>query len=377
MNVNVGEYRNLSIYIHIPFCKQKCRYCDFISFNCGELIQEKYIQTLLDEIESKDLKGYTVDTIYIGGGTPSFIMPKYIVKILEKIKTNFIIEENAEITIEINPGTVNEKKLRDYKNAGINRLSIGLQSTNNRLLKLIGRIHTYEEFLDTYKLAKHIGFENINVDLILGLPTQTENELIESVEKVIELKSNHISIYSLILEEGTKLQKMIDEKELELIDEDMERKMYWSAKKILERSKYIHYEISNFSKKGFESKHNMNCWNQEEYIGFGASAHSYINNRRFSNTSNLEKYIESNENNVHENQTTEGKMKEYMMLGLRKIKGVCISSFEEKFRIHPLFYFRVELDELVNEGLLEVDLDYIRLTKKGLDFANRVFERFV
>lgn len=235
------------------------------------------------------------------------------------------------------------------------------------------------------KMQGKSGFDNINVDLMLGLPTQTLEELKESLAEVIALNPEHISLYSLILEEGTKLQKLVLNNELEMVSEDLERKMYWETKQILEKGGYIHYEISNFAKKGIESKHNVACWNQEEYIGFGVAAHSYRNKKRFSNIDDLKKYMENIENKdfdknviVHEKaQTFENQAKEYMMLGLRKIEGVSISEFEQKFQIHPLFYFRFEISKLEEEGLLEVDLDKIRLTKKGLDFANQVFEEFV
>ena len=371
------------IYIHIPFCKKKCKYCDFISFSCFEEKEDVYVNALIKEIEYRKI-AKVVSTIYIGGGTPSIIDSKNILKILESIYSNFNVLEDAEITIEVNPGTVTKEKLEDYKNAGINRLSIGLQSTQNRILNLIGRIHTYEEFLDSYNLAKEVGFENINVDLMLAIPTQTEEELTRSVQDVINLNPNHISLYSLILEEGTELENIISKKELELIDEDIERKMYWKTKKLLEKNGYNHYEISNFSKKGFESKHNLDCWNQEEYLGIGLAAHSYYKNERFSNTDNLDDYLENIKNGkfadngiVHEQQDKPNKMREFMMIGLRKIEGVKISDFEKKFRINPLFYFRFEISRLTDENLIEVDLDNIKLTQKGLDLANKVFEEFV
>ena len=371
------------IYIHIPFCKKKCKYCDFISFSCFDEKEDEYVNCLLKEIENAQ-SSKIVSTIYIGGGTPSIIKSKNIIRILEKIYEKFNVLSDAEITIEVNPGTVTKEKLEDYKKAGINRLSIGLQSTENRILELIGRIHSYEEFIQNYNLAREVGFDNINVDLMLAIPTQTEDELIKSVNKIIDLNPNHISIYSLILEEGTELEKLISNKQLELIDENVERKMYWDTKKILEKNGYNHYEISNFSKKGYESKHNLDCWNQQEYLGFGLAAHSYYNGNRFSNIDNLDKYIENiksdkYDNNVemHEKQDKPNKMKEFMMIGLRKINGVEISEFEKRFRINPLFYFRFEISKLTDEGLLEVDLNNIKLTKKGLDFANRVFEEFV
>lgn len=383
------------IYVHIPFCKKKCYYCDFVSFECKENEIEKYIDAIIKEINQKEViekenqiiknfVGKKVTTIYIGGGTPSLIDSKYIVEILNAIKLKYEVVENVEITIEVNPGTVTEEKLIDYKNAGINRISIGLQSAEDRILKLIGRIHTYEQFLNTYNLAKKVGFKNINVDLMLAIPTQTEKELIDSIIKVVNLNPTHISLYSLILEENTKLEELIESKELELINDEIERKMYWKTKNILKKNGYNQYEISNFSKKDFESKHNMNCWNQEQYIGYGLAAHSYFNNVRFSNTCDLDEYLKILNDikieeiiEIEEVQNRPEKTKEYMMLGLRKIKGVSISDFERKFRINPLFYFRFELEKLENQGLIEIDLDNIFLTPKGLDLANQVFEEFV
>lgn len=371
------------IYIHIPFCKKKCKYCDFISFCTDEVNVQKYIKALIKEIENST-NDKKVSTIYIGGGTPSLVDSKYICQVLDEVKNKFEIDENVEITIEVNPGTVTKEKLIDYKNAGINRLSIGLQSSSNRILELIGRIHTFEEFKNTYSLSKDIGFSNINVDLMLAIPTQTEEELIQSLNEVIKLSPNHISVYSLILEEGTELNKLVEEKKLELLDDKVERGMYWKTKNILEKNGYNHYEISNFAKKGYESKHNVDCWKQEEYVGFGLASHSYINGKRYSNTNNFEEYVKNIENNefqknieLHEKQDRENKAKEYMMLGLRKLRGVSISEFERKFRINPLFYFRFEIEKLVNEDLIEVDLDNIKLTSKGLDLANLVFEEFI
>lgn len=378
----------LGIYVHIPFCKKKCKYCDFISFSCDEEIYTKYVEALINEIKntSKNIISsiHEVSTIYIGGGTPSLIDSKYIEEIIETIYQNIRVAGNAEITIEVNPGTVTREKLETYKKLGINRLSIGLQTTDNELLSLIGRIHTYEEFLDTYNMAREIGFTNINVDLMLALPTQTEKMLVDSLLKVINLNPNHISLYSLILEEGTVLEKEIEEGKYKLVDEELERKMYHKTKNILEKNGYNHYEISNFAKKGFESKHNLDCWDQREYLGFGLAAHSYYRNKRFSNTNDLDEYINNISKfnftknvEVHELQDREAKAKEFMLLGLRKINGVSISEFERRFRVHPLFYFRFEISRLDEEGLLEVELDDIRLTKKGLDLANQVFEAFV
>ena len=373
--------KELGIYVHIPFCKSKCIYCDFISFQGKEEMIAKYIDTLLEEISTCDLnkEEYLVKTIYFGGGTPSFIDSKNIESILNILKEKFNLSSDVEITIEVNPGTVTKEKLTEYFRCGINRLSIGLQSTNDNLLKLIGRIHTYQEFLDTYNFAREVGFKNINVDLILGLPTETLQDIEEDLNKIVSLNPEHISCYSLIVEEGTKLEEKIKNRELMLLPEELERKMYWKIKNTLEEKGYIHYEISNFARLGYESKHNLACWNQEEYIGFGLAAHSYINNKRYSNTEDLDKYIEQKglNKNVNEIQDKEAKMKEFMLLGLRKISGVKISEFKNRFVENPIYKYRDILSKLVEEELIEIGLDDIKLTNKGIDFANIVWEEFV
>ena len=378
----------LGIYIHIPFCKQKCYYCDFVSYSnkCSEV--KEYIESLIKEIEEFDFSNYKVTSIYIGGGTPSYIDSIYIVEILselkEKLKCNLIEFKDIEITIEVNPGTVDTKKLNDYKKSGINRLSIGLQSTKNDILKKIGRIHTYQEFLEIYKLAREIGFKNINIDLMIGIPGQKIEDLKNTLQDIIKLEPEHISVYSLIIEENTPIEKMLENGEIKLPDEDLERNMYWYVKNTLELNGYNHYEISNFAKLGKESRHNLNCWNQEEYIGFGVAAHSYLNGIRFSNTINVEEYIQHIENNrkeeniqIEESQSLEDKKNEFMMLGFRKIQGVDIARFKEKFIDNPIFLYRENLNKLVEEGLIEVDLNHIKLTNKGIDLANLVFEEFV
>ena len=378
----------LGIYIHIPFCKQKCYYCDFVSYSnkCSEV--KEYIESLKKEIEEFDFSNYKVTSIYIGGGTPSYIDSIYIVEILselkEKLKCNLIEFKDIEITIEVNPGTVDTKKLNDYKKLGINRLSIGLQSTKNDILKKIGRIHTYQEFLEIYKLARETGFKNINIDLMIGIPGQKIEDLKNTLQDIIKLEPEHISVYSLIIEENTPIKKMLENGEIKLPDEDLERNMYWYVKNTLELNGYNHYEISNFAKLGKESRHNLNCWNQEEYIGFGVAAHSYLNGIRFSNTINVEEYIQHIENNrkeeniqIEESQSLEDKKNEFMMLGFRKIQGVDIARFKEKFIDNPIFLYREKLNKLVEEGLIEVDLNHIKLTNKGIDLANLVFEEFV
>ena len=377
----------LGIYIHIPFCKSKCYYCDFISYSNKESEMPLYFSMLLKEIniKSKKIKKEdVVTTIYIGGGTPSFVSEKYIRNILNEIKKDYNVDENAEVTIEINPGAANREKLQSYNNAGINRISIGLQTTENKILKQISRIHTYEEFLECYNNARKVEFKNINVDLMLALPNQTLENLQQSLRKVIELNPEHISLYSLILEENTRLEKMVENKEIKLPSEDIERQMYWKTKEILEQNGYKHYEISNFAKKGYESKHNTNCWKQKEYLGFGVAAHSYYNNQRYCNTNNIEQYcknIEQNKLNANvticEIQAEEEKKKEYMILGLRMIDGINIKEFKNKFVDNPVYIFRNELQKLSKDGLIEIDLNQIKLTNKGLDFANLVWEEFV
>ena len=387
------QKKELGIYIHIPFCIQKCYYCDFVSFVNKESYIEKYVQTLKNELDSYDLSKYNITTIYIGGGTPSVIpsgeIKDILNKIREKIEGNRTKWEDIEITIEVNPGTVDKQKLEDYICFGINRLSIGLQSANNKLLKEIGRIHTFEQFLITYNLAKEVGFKNINVDLMIGLPNQKVEDIKDTLSKVIKLNPTHISVYSLIVEEGTRIEKLLNSNKLKLPDEDLERQMYWYVKNTLELNGYNHYEISNFSKQDKKSKHNMNCWEQKEYIGLGCAAYSYLNDIRYGNTSDIEKYIDvqdfKNQEELEKNkiriidevQSLEDKEKEYMLLGLRKIEGVSIQRFKEKYVQNPIFLFKEELEKLVDEELLVIDGDYIRLTNKGLDLANIVWEEFV
>lgn len=367
--------KKIGVYIHIPFCKQKCYYCDFTSFqNCNKYI-EKYVEQLKNEIIKQNLSEYKISTIYIGGGTPSYIDSSYIVEILKLIN----VKEAKEVTIEVNPGTVTKEKLENYYNAGINRISIGLQSTNDKLLKTIGRIHNFEEFIKTYKLARKVGFENINVDLMIGLPNQELQDVEEGINKIVELTPEHISVYSLIIEENTKIEELLNKGSLKEIPEEVEREMYWKVKNRLEELGYKHYEISNFAKLGCESKHNMDCWNQKEYIGFGLDAHSYLNKKRYSNTGNLKKYLENVEENrtVHEVQTMENEKKEYMLLGLRKIDGINIQNFKNKFVDNPIYLYREELNKLVMDKLVNVDENYIKLTNKGIDLANLVWEEFV
>lgn len=407
------EIKEIGLYIHIPFCKHKCYYCDFVSYANKKKFFKKYVECVKKEIgkyarENRIMSEhglepkYVIKTIYIGGGTPSLIDEEYIEDILKSIRKNFEIisnlEENyeaqdeeiknynsqIETTIEVNPGTVTKEKLQKYLECGINRLSIGLQAVQDNLLKEIGRIHTFEDFQNVYKCAREVGFENINVDLMIGLPNQTLDDVKESTKKVMALKPEHISVYSLILEENTKLEDMVIKGKLELPDDEIERKMYWYVKKALEKHKYIHYEISNFARPGFESKHNSDCWNQNEYIGIGAAASSFMNNARYENTSDLEEYISNIENDkpskniqLQELLDDESKIDEYMMLSLRKISGVNISEFKRKFNQNPIIRYNKILEKLIKEELIEIDGNNIRLSSKGIDLANLVWEEFI
>ncbi len=393
--------KEIGIYVHIPFCKRKCFYCDFVSYDDKRERIRQYIDTVIEEIEdtsSSFTKEHIVNTIYFGGGTPSLLDSKYIKTVLEVLRKNFNISSGVEITLELNPGTIDEEKLKTYQMCGINRLSIGLQTSNDRLLESIGRIHTYSEFLSAYNLARRMGFNNINVDLMFGLPNETLEDVKKDVENIIDLNPEHISTYSLIVEEGTLLEKMLKDSEekakiieieaikenkdisngFKLPDEDTEREMYWFINEVLEKNGYKQYEISNFSKIGYESRHNTDTWRQKEYLGFGAAAHGYLDGIRYSNKKVLSEYMFSfRGKNIEEKLDREKLAKEHMMLGLRMIDGVSISEFERKFSFNPLVYFRFEISKLVDEGLLEIDLDSIKLTKKGIDLANYVWREFV
>ena len=388
--------REIGLYIHIPFCKHKCYYCDFCSFEKSETIYERYVNALIKEITNYDFFLYNnnvienindevmVKTIYFGGGTPSIISERYIEKILMAIRNKFNCASNIEITIEVNPGTANFEKLNKYKSIGINRLSIGLQSTSDRLLKLIGRIHNFEQFENIYKIAREVGFSNINVDLMIGLPTQSLEDVRDSLYKIIKMAPEHISVYSLILEDDTVLKRLVDNGEIDLPDEDLERDMYWEVKETLQNNGYIHYEISNFCREAFQSKHNTDCWNQKEYFGLGLSAHSYFGGIRYSNISDLNLYIENIENNkfnnniqIEEVQDKVLKMNEYVILKLRMLEGLSLNKFYELFGTNFFDEYNDEFRKIQKEGLVDSDKGFIKLTDKGIDFANIVWEEFI
>ena len=359
-----------SIYVHIPFCKQKCLYCDFNSFQNKENMIDEYMKALYKEC-TKFSFDEKIKTIYIGGGTPSFIDSKYIVELLK------ILPKAEEITIEMNPCTVTQEKLKDYRSAGINRISIGLQTTNDNILRKIGRVHSFEEFEKAYNLVKKVEFENVNVDLMFGLPKQTLKDVEESLKYLIEINPTHISCYSLIVHENIFKNLPSDEEE---------REMYYLTKKILKSAGYIQYEISNFSKKGYESKHNLAYWNQGEYIGLGAGASSYYKGERYTNECNIEKYISKINmgeeiRNIEEVETKESKLREYIILKLRLTEGVCIEEGNEKFEVEIQEVFASEIRKLQKLELITLELvknkTYMKLTEKGMDLANQVWEEFI
>lgn len=377
--------QDLEIYIHIPFCKRKCEYCDFLSF---PRYNKAYIPALMKEIESAKLEGkeagdYKVKTIFIGGGTPSILKEEDIESLLEGVYKRFDVEKEAEITIETNPGTLTKEKLTGYRRAGINRISMGLQSGNNEELKELGRIHTYEEFLSNYRLAREIGFTNINVDLMSAIPKQTKGSWKETLYKIVNLNPEHISAYSLIIEEGTGFYDKLHNQLLELPTEEEERRMYYDTKKILEKAGYHRYEISNYSKKGFECKHNVGYWQRLDYIGFGLGASSFMNNRRFTNEADIKQYLQKTEKGgaqLHQNvqELTEAEaMEEFMFLGLRLTQGVSRKEFAKEFqREYEEVYGGCNM-KLLRQGLLNNEKNRIYLTDKGLDLSNQVMAEFL
>ena len=375
----------LELYIHIPFCVQKCNYCDFLSFSAQSEEMQEYVQALLRQIEYQKLeaKEYMVTTVFIGGGTPSLLSNKQMKDVFAKLHEVFHIMREAEITIEVNPGTVNEEKLHNYKALGINRLSIGLQSTHEVELKTLGRIHTYSEFMKTYAQAREAGFDNINIDLMSAIPGQSVASWQTNLKKVLKLEPEHISVYSLIIEEGTPFARWYQEEHLHseyppIPSEEVMLQMDDVTEKELKKQEYVRYEISNYAKKGYECRHNLGYWNRKEYLGLGLGAASYIENERFKNTSNMAKYIENPEA-LEEKQklTRQEQMEEFCFLGLRKIEGIAEKDFQEQFQVSIEDVYAKELSELQEEGLLERKGSKISLTKRGLELGNYVFVKFV
>jgi oxygen-independent coproporphyrinogen-3 oxidase len=375
MTTNNSE---LGIYIHIPFCKSKCIYCNFVSVTDIKLI-EKYFSYLVKEIEmyKNILKNSKIITIYIGGGTPSYVHNKYIEKIIMKIKEYNNLSDILEFTIEVNPGTVDKEKLNAYKAIGINRISIGLQSTNNEMLKMLGRIHDYEEFIESYKLARQVGFKNISIDLMFGLPNQTIEIFNESIDKVIKLNPEHISAYSLNIEKTTKLYEMIQRGVLPSPSEDVDRLMYNHLISKLEENDYYLYEISNFSKIGFESKHNLVYWKRKNYLGLGIAAHGFVGNKRYGNEISFINYfnkIDEFKKPIYEFSeiNNDESLFEEIMLGLRLSRGINYKKINKKYNIDFLEKLKNEIIELKKEKLIEINGDFLKVTKKGMSVSNYI-----
>lgn len=381
--------KDIGIYIHIPFCKSKCYYCNFTSYCNLELKVEKYINALCNEIirNAEILSEYNIKTVYFGGGTPSFIESKYICKILNTLKLfNKSDDEFEEVTIEVNPNSVSLDKLIEYKKNGINRLSIGLQSTNDEVLKYIGRAHKYNDFIECLKNAKEAGFTNISVDLIYPLPKMNINILNDSLNKINILKDDynikHISIYNLEVHENTKLDFLLKNKFLKLVDEDEEYQMKELINTKLEEFGFNKYEISNYAINGYESKHNTNYWNQGYYLGFGVAASSFIYGSRYQNTEDISKYIDgiNNFKNIiieKEDMDKLDLMKEYIILKLRLKDGVNIQRFNKIFETNIFNVFNIEISNLVKKRLVTNDGRNIFLTKRGMEVANIVWEEFI
>lgn len=369
----------MELYIHIPFCVKKCDYCDFLSGPAGAEQQKAYVEALLREIDAaEEGTGRSVSSIFMGGGTPSLLDGAFTGSILEKINRKFHIEKDAEITIEVNPGTVSGDKFTAYKSAGINRLSIGLQSPDDRELRILGRIHDFRQFLETYEAAGKAGFSNINVDLMSAIPEQTYEGWMRNLRTVAELSPTHISAYSLIIEEGTPFSK----RKLVLPDEDTEYRMYEDTAAVLGEYGYEQYEISNYAKKGFACRHNKGYWERTDYLGLGLGASSLWGNLRFSNTADMAEYLKNSAfpekiRCMEPELDREDAMAEFMFLGLRMTKGVSKADFKECFGVEIEEIYGDVLKKYTGLSLLKEDAGRIFLTRVGIHVSNGVMAEFL
>lgn len=384
----------LAIYIHIPFCVRKCLYCDFLSAPATEEVQKAYENAILREIQnykksvlmkvsgaSEENETFIVTSVFFGGGTPSLVCGETIAAILNELRRKFEFSKDVEITVECNPGTVSEEKLNTYQKAGVNRLSFGLQSANNQELKNLGRIHTWEDFLESFSLARKLGFSNINIDLMSALPGQTEESYEQTLQKVLLLKPEHISAYSLIIEEGTPFYEKYSSG-LGLPDEDMERTMYQRTKELLEQKGYYRYEISNYAKSGYECRHNLCYWDGTDYIGFGLGASSMLEHIRYHNCSDMQNYIKqaSQPERLWEEITVlsvREQMEEFMFLGLRCMKGISIQTFEERFGVTYNSVYGQVTKKMNELDLIALEEGRVYLTEKGIDVSNYVLSEFL
>ena len=405
------EKKELELYVHIPFCVKKCAYCDFLSAPADVQERTLYVDALTEEIraQKENYKDYRVSTVFMGGGTPSILNGNEITRIFDALYESFDISDSAEITVEVNPGTVTEEKAEAWKKCGVNRLSIGLQSVNDEELRMLGRIHSYREFLDTWEIVREAGFQNVNIDLISAIPGQTLESWCRTLRMAAELGPEHISAYSLIVEEGTPFYEMYGENtdcdsgaeigcsaEREssrsrsacggqqifppLPDEDTEREIYKATEKILAGYGYHRYEISNYAKEGYECRHNLGYWERKEYLGLGLGASSLINECRFHNTEDMKKYLECFGKNIREDVESlsrEDRMEEFMFLGLRKTEGISIEEFRRAFDIDIFEVYGLQIRKMEEQGLLEISDTRIRLTERGTDISNYVFSEFI
>ena len=372
--------KEMSLYIHIPFCKQKCLYCDFPSYAGKENLINDYVEALNKEILEK-CKNYKVISIFIGGGTPSYLDEKNLESLLKTINL-LTFNDNIEFTVECNPGSINEEKLLIMRKYNVNRISMGLQSTNDNLLKEIGRIHNFEEFKQNYNEARKLGFENINIDLMFGLPNQTVENWKNTLEDVVKLNPEHISAYSLIIEEGTCFYKLYSNNKLNLPSEEDERAMYIFVKNFLREKGYHQYEISNYAKDKRECVHNKVYWKCNEYLGLGVSASSFVEGKRFKNIDNINLYIQKiNENKdireeLHVNNLKDS-MEEFMFMGLRMIEGINLNEFKRRFRNDIFEVYESAIKNNLKKGLLVLDSEKLYLSQKGIEFSNYVMSDFM
>lgn len=389
--------RPLGLYLHFPFCVRKCRYCDFLSFSSDEAMREAYLKRLKEEIiqRSPQYKDYEIVTLFIGGGTPSLMSGRQLSELMETVYNCFQIAPTAEMTIECNPGTADEEKLLAYRKAGLNRISFGLQSMNDEELKYLGRIHTVSQFLDNYHAARRAGFENINIDLMSALPGQTTATWLETLQKAADLQPEHLSAYSLIIEEGTPFWSLYggeDEKSgvtasgkcqcnqvLPLPDEDSEREMYHLTKSILADRGYLQYETSNYAKPGYECHHNLTYWYRGDYLGLGLGASSMVDNKRFSNTSDMEIYMQQFGGEQEEILDRQAQMEETMFLGLRCIRGISLEKFRKQFGCMVMDVYGEIIDKYQKQGFLVLDEagDRLYLTEAGMDVSNWILADFL
>jgi oxygen-independent coproporphyrinogen-3 oxidase len=377
------DNKSVELYIHIPFCVKKCLYCDFLSFLADEKTKEKYIEALCDELLyiGSERCDKPLRSVFIGGGTPSVLPAEQIVRVMETVKSRFVFAPDAEVTIECNPGTLDEDKLKAYKECGINRLSLGLQSSHESELKSLGRIHSYEDFVSCIRMAEEAGFDNINVDLMSGLPGQNESSFEETLRKVCTLSDRikHISAYSLIVEEETPFGQMYEDGKLELPDEEEDRRMYHMTSRILKEYGFERYEISNYARPGYECIHNIGYWTGVEYFAAGLDAASFYGHCRYSDTPDMEEYLKDPLAGpvLIEKLDQSGLMSEYMILGLRLTEGVSVSGFENRFKTGMFDIYGKEIGRFIQDGLLEHTGDRIKLSEKGLDLANFVMRAFI